>query len=181
MPTVFQSVSLLVYTTFIGVYHFYWYTPPLLVYTTFIGIYHFYWYIPLLLVYTTFIGNLFYWIYHFGFSGAKEFVSNADEFVEAFRRQKHALSSGGGIRDEQLAARARQHFRRSWINLDRVRRGMPSLGNDAGHTVEVEAVAVPSQEMLRGTFPRMEVEASTKATALQLPSNYHSSFAYHHY
>jgi hypothetical protein len=74
--------------------------------------------------------------------GAKEFVSNADEFVEAFRRQKHAFSSDGGIRDEQVAARARQHFRRGWINLDRVRRGMPSLGHDAGHTVEVEAVEV---------------------------------------
>jgi hypothetical protein len=144
----------LVYTTFIGIY-----TTFLGIYTTFIGIY------------TTLVC----------FSGAKEFVSNADEFVEAFRRQKHALSSGGGIPEEQLAARARQHFRRSWINLDRVRRGMPSLGHDAGHTVEVEAVAVPSQEMLRGTNPRMEVEASTKATALQLPSNYHSSFAYHHY
>jgi hypothetical protein len=78
--------------------------------------------------------------------GAKEFVSNADEFVEAFRRQKHALSSDGGIRDEQLAARARQHFRRRWINLDRVRRGMPSLGHDAGHIVEVEAVAVSVSE-----------------------------------
>ncbi len=112
--------------------------------------------------------------------GAKEFVSNADDFVEAFRRQKHALSSDGGIRDEQLAARARQHFRRGWINLDRVRRGMPSLGHDAGHTVEVEAVAVPvsesiglynhyyvpSQEMMRGTNPRMEIDASTNATAL---------------
>ncbi len=118
---------------------------------------------------------------------AKEFVSNADEFVEAFRRQKRALSSDGGIRDEQLAAQARQHFRRSWINLDRVRRGMPSLGHDAGHTVEVEAVAVPvseesiglynhyyvpSQEIMRETNPRTEIEAST---------NDHSSSAYHRF
>jgi hypothetical protein len=103
--------------------------------------------------------------------GAKDFVSNADEFVEAFRRQKYALSSDGGIRNEQLAARARQHFRRGWINLDRVRRGMPSLGHDAVHTVEVEAVAVPvPQEMMRG-----QIRESCGTAPLL---DYHSSYAY---